>query len=1061
MPFVMRRFHPCSLILAAVVLAAVSRPAPAQQVVIIEQQEAKQLLKQRGWVVEGFTPSGAGFELQRIVNGRPIFYITHNLNAAKTLSTNKCWPGGAAGLELSGADVRLGIWDSGKVMTRHQEFGDAQSTRVIWADGDVDLSNHATHVAGTMIAAGEVSNAHGMAHEATLEAYDWNDDLSEVASAAQGSNGVRVSNHSYGILTGWQYGGWSGSEGWHWFGDTSISETEDAYFGFYSSESQAWDDLARDRRRLLFVLSAGNERGDVEGAGPGPGGEHYVMDPPWSGNWVLSTTTRERDGGDDGFDCMSHAAVAKNGLSVGAVQDIPTGYHSPGNVRMTNFSSWGPTDDGRIKPDIVANGDRLYSSIAVSTSSYDTYSGTSMSAPNASGSLALLIQHWRDTHPTEPEMRSSTLKGLVIHTADESGTSPGPDYTFGWGLMNTRTAAETISLDATADMEFTIVEYELDNGGEYELFAETDATSDELRVTVCWIDPPGTPPAPSLNPRDRMLVNDIDVRVEASGGSTYYPWVLDVENPSAAATTGDNDTDNLEQVVVDLGSEPSRRFAIRITHKDTLSGGSQLLSIIVTGATAIGEYLDCNENGIDDRCDIDCGEPGGPCDVPGCGLSEDCDGNLVPDECDVADGFDCNGNNIPDACDVPPLCTDPPPVCSLDCNADLIPDECQLQGNDCNENGIPDDCDIADGTSEDCDGDGTPDECEPDSDGDGVIDDCDICPGFDDNEDTDGDGAPDGCDNCPDTANPSQADSDNDGNGDVCDICPDFPDYVDDDGDGLPDACDICPHDYDPLQLDGDADGRGDACDNCPEDANADQSDLDADSIGDVCDNCATVVNPDQLDGDGDQIGDACDNCPEIANAFQTDGDFDDVGDLCDNCQGSFNPDQADEDKDGVGNVCDNCLFTPNANQADGDRDGVGDVCDNCPYTSNPFQRDDDRDGIGNACDNCPFVANPNQADKDGDGTGDACEKAPASPAEPDEPGDEGEEGGEGAPADADQDEAGEETDQSEQEQADQQTTDDFQPTGLCGFGLFGMLPSLVGGMAWMKINSLRRRRQR
>ena len=114
---------------------------------------------------------------------------------------------------------------------------------------------------------------------------------------------------------------------------------------------------------------------------------------------------------------------------------------------------------------------------------------------------------------------------------------------------------------------------------------------------------------------------------------------------------------------------------------------------------------DCNGNGIPDACDIadgtslDCDGNGRPdeCDV-------DCNGNGVPDACDVADGtsLDCNGNLVPDECELE----------VNDCDGSGIPDDCELEGNDCNGNGVLDACDIAGGTSGDCDGDGVPDECQ-------------------------------------------------------------------------------------------------------------------------------------------------------------------------------------------------------------------------------------------------------------------------------------------------------------------------------------------------------------
>jgi len=75
-------------------------------------------------------------------------------------------------------------------------------------------------------------------------------------------------------------------------------------------------------------------------------------------------------------------------------------------------------------------------------------------------------------------------------------------------------------------------------------------------------------------------------------------------------------------------------------------------TFVVAFAPVFG--ADCNSNGIDDACDLECGTSGGPCDIPGCGLGIDCNTNAVPDECDLSGGTsqDCDGNAIPDECDM-------------------------------------------------------------------------------------------------------------------------------------------------------------------------------------------------------------------------------------------------------------------------------------------------------------------------------------------------------------------------------------------------------------------------
>ncbi len=301
----------------------------------------------------------------------------------------------------------------------------------------------------------------------------------------------------------------------------------------------------------------------------------------------MSRTRRDPDGGFDGYDCISHQGVAKNILTVGAVDDIVNGYSDPLDVDMTDFSCWGPTDDGRIKPDIVGNGVSLTSSYSSANNAYASGSGTSMSSPNVAGSLLLLQQHYKNLHYGNP-MRAATLKALVIHTADEAGPADGPDYMFGWGLMNTASAANVISQDGTIT---SIMEMTLTNSGSYTFDVSAAGGTPPFVVTICWTDPPGTPIDTEvndpLNNRTKMLVNDLDVRI-TDGGSTYYPWFLDPGNPADAAINisdnngNGNNTDNVEQIYID-NPTAGTLYTVEVTHKDFLAGGLQNFSVIVSG----------------------------------------------------------------------------------------------------------------------------------------------------------------------------------------------------------------------------------------------------------------------------------------------------------------------------------------------------------------------------------------------------------------------------------------------------------------------------------------------
>lgn len=120
--------------------------------------------------------------------------------------------------------------------------------------------------------------------------------------------------------------------------------------------------------------------------------------------------------------------VAKNILTVGAVNDVNGGYlplQGPASVQMTGFSSYGPTDDGRIKPDLVANGWLLLSTWG-EPNYFAVIAGTSMAAPSVAGSLLLVQEHYEDMHGSDDFMRAATLKALAIHSADETGAADGP-----------------------------------------------------------------------------------------------------------------------------------------------------------------------------------------------------------------------------------------------------------------------------------------------------------------------------------------------------------------------------------------------------------------------------------------------------------------------------------------------------------------------------------------------------------------------------------------------------------------------------------------------------------
>ena len=202
-----------------------------------------------------------------------------------------------------------------------------------------------------------------------------------------------------------------------------------------------------------------------------------------------------------------------------------------------------------------------------------------MAAPAVTGSLALLREHWSDLFGSTP-LRAASLKAVAIHTANEAGASPGPDYRFGWGLMNTQAAANLLTAhDESGEALRHVKQVVLSNGDSVE-FTVLAIGGQPLRVTGVWTDPQGTVPPKAVDvdtDATRALVNDLDLRLITSD-TTHYPWKLDPANPTVAATrSGDNKRDNVEQVTVDTPTA-GQVFTVRVTHKGTL--------VDDTGATA-------------------------------------------------------------------------------------------------------------------------------------------------------------------------------------------------------------------------------------------------------------------------------------------------------------------------------------------------------------------------------------------------------------------------------------------------------------------------------------------
>lgn len=535
---------------------------------------AERVALAKGWQIRGEDAQGRTFELIRLDEAdMPIYYITCNTNAAISTGANLIRTN--APYNVNGAGFRVGVWDAGSVRSNHQEF----TGRLFLMDG-APSHWHSTHCGGTIGAAGVDRAALGMAPAVRLDSYDWNSDVAEMTAAGATTtnhNGkILVSNHSYGLIAGWN----TGNDGiLRWWG--TYPQREDAKFGRYGTEAASWDNICSNAPYYLPFKAAGNDRNNNAPAGGTT--FSYVTNGNWVSKTYNATVDPFSDGWDNGgFDTMETTACAKNIMTIGAVNDATSGaVRVAANGTMSGFSGWGPTDDGRIKPDLVANGVNLYSTWDTATNAYSTISGTSMATPNAAGS-AILLQQLYATNFAGRVMRASTLKGLLIQTADDLGR-PGPDYTFGWGLMNVKLAADYIRSNAS----YSIIEGRLFTGKDTDTYTINWSGAGPVRATLCWTDPAGAPKT-TLDNTNRVLVNDLDLRLRRNT-TTNFPYVLNAASPTNNATTGDNIVDNVEQIL--LAAPTSGTYTITVSHKGTLTNGQDYALILSEGPANLTPYL--------------------------------------------------------------------------------------------------------------------------------------------------------------------------------------------------------------------------------------------------------------------------------------------------------------------------------------------------------------------------------------------------------------------------------------------------------------------------------------
>jgi hypothetical protein len=359
-------------------------------------------------------------------------------------------------------------------------------------------SDHSTHCGGTILGRGIIDpRARGMAPNAQLYSWNFAGNIQNEMFNGIPANNLVVSSHSYG-------------------GSVSSCSVNGSQI-LYSTTSRNTDINLNTYPTHLHVHSAGNSQTAC------------------SGGWYTITGSGK---------------TAKNNI---LVANITT------NEGISSSSSFGPTQDGRVKPEISSFGTNVLSTTPNNT--YSTFTGTSMATPGVAGSVSLLVQRYKQLNGNSLPP-SSLIKNTVCNTAQDLGNT-GPDYKFGFGRINALAAVRileenryvinTITTGATNDISITV-----------------PAGAARLRVMLTWNDPAGSANA------SPALVNNLNLSA-INGATTTLPWVLDPVNPSLPATKAVDNVSNIEQVTVD--NPPAGTYTLRVEGFAVPTGPNQQYSL--------------------------------------------------------------------------------------------------------------------------------------------------------------------------------------------------------------------------------------------------------------------------------------------------------------------------------------------------------------------------------------------------------------------------------------------------------------------------------------------------
>ena len=552
----------------------------------------------------------------------PVYDQLHDLKANKAANVDFLYNGliEGQGAPITGNGINITIVDGGSIIP-HQEFNNIPnrielvdfSENIEGSTSTVTYHSHALNVSGIMGASGIDAAAKGVLAESKFKSYSFNT-TQESGNYFEKTfaSDYKLSNHSYGVNTGWAMDIYSLLLGIisYPLPIEPLTDATKTYSGTYYSSDYNWDYIVDADPSHIIVKAAGNSFGESVATitssprsfiGIDVDGNQYEKAIGTVNDSVTITLASLPSGNCEGNKpCIDYGSLAKNIITVGAIEQYidanDNRYVGPNQVQYANYSSAGPRKDGAIKPDIAAVGSnhRVANGTNPNTiNSYGTNSGTSFSSPMVTGVIGALTRLQRNLLNDETfGFRGDEAKNLITHTADESGLFPGPDVFAGWGVINAKTAAEILIDVNNEEAIFETFEFENGTTRTYEVYGKADTP---LKASISWIDPaadfvPDTETfwTDFVNDTSNKLVNDFDLRIiDTETNEVYFPWKLDPNAPRAAALKGDNTVDNVEQVLLE-NPVADRRYVVQISHKGNLVNHeraieNRFINVLVTG----------------------------------------------------------------------------------------------------------------------------------------------------------------------------------------------------------------------------------------------------------------------------------------------------------------------------------------------------------------------------------------------------------------------------------------------------------------------------------------------